>query len=89
MINLEEIFAVAVEAWERVFRVGGGSWQPTIEFQWSSTMNPDLHAQAQFLSQGGNDPVRITASRVSFNNEAEFDWFADPTPRDGNEWRQF
>jgi hypothetical protein len=51
-------------------------------------MRPDQHAKEQLLSQGGNNPVRMTASLVSFNNKAEFDWFADPTPRDSTEWQQ-
>jgi hypothetical protein len=56
--NLQEIFKVAAERWEEVFKNGGGgNWDVTIEFKWGAS-----HASwgnAVLLSQGGN-PIRIT-----------------------------
>ena len=33
--NLQEIFQVAAEAWEEVFKGGSGNWDVTIEFGWA------------------------------------------------------
>jgi hypothetical protein len=90
--NLQEIFKVAAEAWERVFKVGGGHWDVTIEFKWSNQF-PSLYGKETLISQGGNNPVRITHSEVEFNSNPltadKFCWFADPTPRDSTEYRKY
>jgi hypothetical protein len=64
--NLREIVRVAAENWERVFKHGGGKWNVTIEFGWAPLGNT-LFGQERLLKQGGN-PVRITRSRILFNN---------------------
>ncbi len=87
--DLQEIFTVAAEAWERVFKIGGGYWQTTIQFEWTDDINHDLFGKEQLVSQGGNNPVRMTESRVFFNNKPEAPFFADPTPRDSTEYQQF
>jgi len=58
--NIEEIFKVAAESWEQVFKVGGGNWDVTIEFGWGP-LAPGLNGQERFISQGGNNPVRMDA----------------------------
>jgi len=83
--NLAEIMQVAAEAWERVFKHGGGNWKVTIGVRWGAIAS-SLYGQEMLLMQGGN-PVRITRSLVLFNNnplvEPGIDgFFADPTPRD-------
>ena len=59
--NLQEIFRVAAESWERVFKRGGGNWTVTIYYGWtnslpmpinvSSTTENGLFAQEKFLGQ--------------------------------------
>ena len=90
--NLPELFQVAAESWERVFKRGGGNWTVTIYFGWTNlsglqhATEASLFAQEFFLAQGGN-PVRMTHSLVLFNNKPPLDstfqnLFMDPTPRD-------
>jgi hypothetical protein len=59
--DLEEIFKVAVEAWEAVFKGGSGNWDVTIEFVWhnigAGAWGRVARGTATF---GGNNPVRIT-----------------------------
>ena len=90
--DFQEIFKVAAEAWERVFNVGGGHWDVTIEFGWGRGF-PSLYGKQTLISQGGNNPVRITRSEVQFNNNlptvGPHCWFADPTPRDSTEYGKF
>jgi hypothetical protein len=86
--NLQEIFKVAAERWEEVFKNGGGgNWDVTIEFKWGAS-----HASwgnAVLLSQGGN-PVRITRGLVIFQaNPPKPGFYADPTPRDNLEFEQY
>jgi len=85
--DLEDIFKVAAETWEDVFKGGGGSWDVTIEFGWAPG-NP--FGVATTLAYGGNNPVRITRGRIEFrNNPFEEGFFADPTPRDSLEFKRF
>ncbi|HEX4772978.1 MAG TPA: hypothetical protein VH351_19240 [Bryobacteraceae bacterium] len=86
--NLQEIFQVAAERWEEVFKSGGGgNWDVTIEFQWGAARHE--YATAFLLSEGGN-PVRITRGRVVFQaNPPEPGFYADPTPRDNTEFSQY
>src|SRR5262245_59367509 len=80
--DLEEIFKVAAEAWEAVFNTGGGEWQVTIEFGWRVGLGQN-NARQFFVEEGGNNPVRMTKSRVEFNSvPLAGHFFADPTPRD-------
>jgi hypothetical protein len=86
--NLEEIFKVAAEAWEDVFKTGGGNWDVTIEFGWSGQF--PTWGKHELISQGGNNPVRITASRVTFNNlPSDPGFYADLTPRDSTEYKKY
>jgi hypothetical protein len=90
--DIQEIFQVAAEAWERVFKGGSGRWDVTIEFQWVDAKYPSLYGKETVISQGGN-PVRITEALVEFNNNPltvdEFCYFADPTPRESTEYRTY
>ncbi len=86
--DLEEIFKVAAEAWEEVFKSGSGNWDVTIEFGWR-TLGDGPWGRAITLSYGGNNPVRITHGAVEFNNApGDPGFFADPTPRDSTEYKQ-
>lgn len=86
--DLQEIFQVAAEAWEAAFKADSKQWDVTIEFGWAK-VGP-CFGQEFLLSQGGTDPVRITRSQVLLNNEPCFPGFyADPTPRDSSEYKQF
>jgi hypothetical protein len=86
--DLEEIFKVAAEAWEEVFKTGSGNWDVTIEFGWRTLDGP--WGRAITLSYGGNNPVRITRGAVEFNNTpTDPGFFADPTPRDSTEYKQY
>jgi hypothetical protein len=86
--NLQDIFEVAVEAWEAVFRNNGdGDWDVTIEFGWGPSTAS--WGNAVLKSQGGK-PVRITEGAVAFNNKPpKPGFFADPTPRDSTEYKEF
>jgi hypothetical protein len=92
--NLQEIFQVAAESWERVFKRGGGNWTVTIYYGWTNsfeanfftTTENSLFAQEKFIAEGGK-PVRMTHSLILFNNTPPLDstfqsLFMDPTPRD-------
>jgi hypothetical protein len=85
--DLEEIFEVAAEAWEDVFKGGGGNWDVTIEFGWAPS---SPFGVATTLAYGGNNPVRITRGRTTFRDDP-FDpgFWADPTPRDSLEFKRF
>jgi hypothetical protein len=86
--NLPEIFKVAAEAWEEVFKSGNGSWDVTIEFGWGPLGSGMARVEDQ-ITQGGN-PVRITRARVTFNNlPLSTHFFADPTPRDSTEYKKY
>ena len=90
--DLQEIFQVAAEAWENVFQQGGGKWDVTIEFGWTNLASQ--FAQERMLEEGGGNIVRITRSRILFNNnpplrEGLIGWFADPTPRDNSEYLRY
>src|SRR5262249_38228584 len=87
--DLEEIVKVAAEAWEAVFKGGSGNWDVTIEFEW---VNIDQWGRIKFNSRtyGGNNPVRITGGAIEFTNApAAPGFFADPTPRDSVEYKQY
>jgi hypothetical protein len=86
--DLQEIFKVAAEAWEHVFKNGGGgNWDVTIEFGWGRPTA--TWGQAVLISEGGN-PVRITRGSVIFNDTPPTPgFFADPTPRDSTEFKQY
>lgn len=94
--DLQEIFKVAAEAWERVFRSNSTHWDLTIEVGWTNQF-PSLYGKETLLAQGGsnrgNNPVRITESRIEFNSDpltaGAACYFADPTPRDSLEYRAF
>lgn len=86
--NLQEIVEVAAEAWESVFKGGSGNWDVTIEYRWG----PSTHAwgNAVFLAQGGHNPVRITRGEIVFQQAPPAPgFFADPTPRDSTEYKQY
>src|SRR5215472_8588657 len=55
--NLADIMQVAANAWEQVFKRGGGNWKVTIEYGWAPLGGQ--FGREIFLTQGGN-PVRIT-----------------------------
>ena len=91
--DLQVIFKLAAERWERVFKNGGGKWQVTIEFGWTNLPDRSQFAKEFFLAEGGN-PVHITRSRVLFNNnptllEGTVGLFADPTPRDNSKFLRY
>jgi hypothetical protein len=88
--NLQEIFQVAAQAWENVFKRGGGNWTLRIEYGWT---NDGGFAYERSVAFGGN-PIRMTQSRVFFNNaptleEGVLGWFADATPTDNSEYGQY
>src|SRR4029434_5442704 len=78
--NLQEIFQVAAESWERVLRRGGGNWTVTIYYGWtnrlpmssSTSIENSLFAQEKFLAEGGK-PVRMTHSLILFHNTTPCD----------------
>src|SRR5215469_5996586 len=98
--NLQEIFQVAAQRWEDVFKKGGGNWTVTIYYGWTnhfssvaSTVENSLFAQEQFIAEGGN-PVRMTQSLVLFNNNPPLDsnfqsLYMDPTPQDNTKFLQY
>jgi len=87
--NLQEIFKVAAEMWEEVFKNVNGNWETTIEFGWANLATAFYAKVEDEISVGGNPP-RITRARIVLNNH-QFDrpdFFADPTPRDNKEYRE-
>jgi hypothetical protein len=87
--NLQEIFKVAAEMWEEVFKNVNANWETTIEFGWSNLGTAFYAKVEDEISVGGN-PARITRARIVLNNN-QFnrpDFFADPTPRDNKEYRE-
>jgi hypothetical protein len=96
--NLQDIFQVAAENWERVFKQGGGKWIITIEYGWGTNLTGgDLYGQEYFLEQGGGNVVRMTRSRVLFNDYPPLPsepgsirgFFADPNPRDHSAYQLY
>jgi hypothetical protein len=88
--NLQEIFKVAAEKWEEVFKTVNGNWDVTIEFGWGDLGTAFFAKVEDEISVGGN-PARIKRGRVVFNNNqfVEPAFFAGPTPRDNEEYREF
>ena len=70
------------------FKKGGsGNWDITIEFKWGASTGS--WGNAVLISQGGN-PVRITRGLVIFQaNRPDPGFYADPTPRDNTEFKQY
>jgi len=90
--DLQEIMKVAAEKWERVFKNGSGQWNLTIEYGWGPIAS-NLFGQERMQRQAGN-PVRITHSRILFNNVPPVEpgtlgFFADPTPRDNSKYLRY
>ena len=87
--DLEEIFKVAAEAWEAVFKGGSGNWDVTIEFEWHNIGQGAWGRVARGTpTYGGNNPVRITGGLLEFNNApSDPGFFADPTPRDSTRYK--
>jgi hypothetical protein len=54
--DLLEIFAVAAESWEKVFKGGSGNWDVTIEFGWGLPPGGplNLYAQEELLAREGS-----------------------------------
>ena len=65
--NLQEIFKVAAEKWEEVFKNVNGNWDVTIEFGWGDLGTAFFAKVEDEISVGGN-PARIKRGRVVFNN---------------------
>jgi hypothetical protein len=100
--NLQELFQVAAETWEHVFRHGGGNWTVTIYYGWTNSLpivgspaENGLYAQELFLGEGGH-PVRMTNSLILFNNSHPFptnqaprNLFLDPNPRDNLKYLRY
>jgi hypothetical protein len=86
--NLQEIFKVATESWEEVFKNGGGgNWDITIEFKWGASTAS--WGNAVVISQGGN-PVRITRGLIIFQaNPPAPGFYADPIPGDNTEFKKY
>tara|TARA_R110001592_G_scaffold363036_1_gene679394 strand:- start:9422 stop:10621 length:1200 start_codon:yes stop_codon:yes gene_type:complete len=83
--DLEEIFAVAADAWEDVFASSEDNWEVTIEFGWGDIGSS--WGQEFFQAQGGSNPVRITRSLILFKSTPPPPGFyADPTPLDNSEF---
>jgi len=88
--DLQEIFQVAAKAWEKALKKRGGNWHVRIEFGWSDMSASGLYAQETLVSQGGHNPVRITRSKIMFNNKPPAPGFyADPTPRESTEYKMY
>ena len=88
--NLEEIFKVAAEAWEAVFKGGSRNWDVTIEFEWHNIGAGPWGRVAFGTPTFGGNPVRITGGRLEFNNAPpDPGFFADPTPRDSIEYKKY
>jgi len=90
--NLQSIFQVAAQAWEKVFSNGDDDWNVTIEYLWGP-LGGGLFGQETMLKQGGS-PVRITRSQIVFNNTPQWDqtfksYFFDPSPRDNSEFLRY
>jgi len=93
--DLQQIFKIAAERWERVFKNGGGKWQVTIEYGWTNLLDSSQYAKEFYVAEGGN-PVHMTRSRVFFNNNPTFNptngpvgLFLDPTPRDNSKYLRY
>jgi len=92
--DIQQIFAVAAKAWERLFRKGGDKWIVQIDYDWGA---PDVDLGTnqfgkEYLVEQSSKPLRITRSRVFFTNNPPREglpndgWFADPTPEDNSEY---
>ena len=95
--DLQEIFATAAKAWERLFRKGGDKWVVRIDFDWDTPGNRidfNLFGQ-EFNEEEGGTPLRITHSTILFANippkftDEDLGWFADPTPKDNSEYLSY
>jgi hypothetical protein len=98
--NLQDIFQVAAENWEKVFKTGSGKWDVTIYYGWTNlntTGTPDLYGQEYFLAEGGGNVVRMTSSRVAFTTDpplppqpgAVRGFYADPNPRSNSAYHTY
>jgi hypothetical protein len=83
--DLQEIFGVAARAWEDAFADSEDDWDLTIEYGWG---DPGSSWGKQWmLEQSGSNPVRITKSRILFQeNPPENGFYADPSPLDNSEF---
>jgi hypothetical protein len=98
--NLQDIFQVAAENWEKVFKTGSGKWDVTIYYGWTNlntTGTPDLYGQEYFIAEGGGNVIRMTSSRIAFTTDPPLPpqpgairgFYADPNPRDNSEYTMY
>ncbi|HEX3321920.1 MAG TPA: matrixin family metalloprotease [Terriglobales bacterium] len=91
--NLRAIVNAAARKWERVFR-GSSNWDLTIEYGWSDTYRDNGAAYGvETLEDQGGTPVRPTRARILFRNsrtpDGFYNWYADPTPHNNNEYQDY
>jgi hypothetical protein len=86
--NLEDIFNVAADMWERAFSDPGDPWTVEITYKWQS-LTPTTLGEFILDEQGGT-PHRIQSGEIHFNNSSTVNLlFADPTPLDSSEYRTY
>jgi hypothetical protein len=79
--NLITIFNQAADYWEMAFADPNQDWTVEFRYRWDPLRGGDGGLSAQFtLESAGGDPRRIQSGLITFLNNGNTLWFADPSP---------
>lgn len=83
--NIVDIFNAAADYWEAAIQ---DDYTLTLNYAWEALSDRSL---ATYSTQRRNvsAPFRNVEGLIRFDNDASYDWFVDPTPRDSSEYLDF
>ena len=83
--NIVDVFNAAADYWEAAIH---DDYTLTLNYAWEALSDQSL-ATYSSQSSNGSAPFRNTEGFIRFDNDASYDWFVDPTPRDASEYLDF
>ena len=83
--NIVDVFNAAADYWEAAIQ---DDYTLTLNYAWEALSDRSL---ATYSTQRRNvsAPFRNVEGLIRFDNDASYDWFVDPTPRESSEYLDF